>query len=481
MELTAFGMALLPLCVAAIAQPPWQLYLVLLTGAFGAATPLAIGGFGLPPGVPPACLFLFHVGLQYMLGAHYPGERQAWRTLEPFLLTASYALVTALLVPRMFTGSFTVWPQKLIPPYDIPIPLAPGLGNVTQSLYLLIGSAIMSATALYATNSRFQFARLLGAYLASGYVVVAICAWQMVHKLTGLWFPADFLYSNPGWVIFPGQTLGIVPRINGPFSEPAALALFLSGIIFCCTWLMLHGYSNRMASLLLPFALLALLASTSTTGFTVLGIGGAILVAYGLTRARRRVALRIFAFAVPLTVIFIAAAMSLATLSEQVEQSVAMVMRQTLVKVEGDSFASRTRWDLDSLAVLPPSFGLGAGWGSVRASSLVPGLLANLGIIGCGLLLWFAVRLVNQVGAARRLAASREQRMTLDGLSAASIGSLTAATVSAPAINAIDFYLLLGALIACASKVQADARARYRTARTRPAAVDATPAAVHGA
>lgn len=142
-----------------------------------------------------------------------------------------------------------------------------------------------------------------------------------------------------------------------------------------------------------------------------------------------------------------------------------MVMHQSLQKAEGESFATRTGLDLDSLGVLFPSYGLGAGWGSVRASSLIPGLLANLGIFGCMLLLWFVVRLVRQVGRARRLASTAGQLMVLDGASAVVIGNLTAAVLSAPSLNAVDFYLMLGLLIACAARVEYEATSRRAQAR----------------
>jgi len=465
MELTPFGLAFLPLCALALVQPIWLLYLVLLAGVFGAATPLVIAGYGLPPQVTPAALFLAYAALQFLLGTRFVAALPAWRTLEPFVLTASYALVTALLVPRLFAGDFTVWPQKLTPPFDIPVPLGPSMSNVTQSSYLLIEGALLVGAGLYLTRARIDFVHLLQGYLVCGYVVVAICVWQVVHKLTGLWYPEAFLYSNPGWVIFPGQTMGIVPRINGPFSEPAALAYYLSGTVFCCTWLMLRGHRNRLAAVLLPLAVLALISSTSTTGFAVLGAGGVGLVIYGMSRAPRRMALRIFAFAVPAAVLAVVAALAVATLSEKIEESVAMVMHQSLQKAEGESFATRTGLDLDSLGVLFPSYGLGAGWGSVRASSLIPGLLANLGIFGCMLLLWFVVRLVRQVGRARRLASTAGQLMVLDGASAVVIGNLTAAVLSAPSLNAVDFYLMLGLLIACAARVEYEATSRRAQAR----------------
>lgn len=470
MQLTLFGYVLLPFCAAAILQPGWQLQLVLLASAFGAASPLVIGGLGLPPGVIPACLFLAYVALQFLLGARFPASGRAWRTLEPFLLAAAYGLVSAVLVPRLMAGSFTVWPQKLAPPYDLPVPLAPSMSNVTQTFYLLIDTAVLAGVALHLGRSHLDPLRVLRAYLACGYVVVAICGWQLASKLTGLWFPEAFLYSNPGWAILPGQTVGTVPRINGPFSEPAALAFYLSGLVFCCAWLVLRGHRSRAAMVLLPLAMLALVLSTSTTGFVALGVGGVGLVIYGMTRAPRAVALRIFLVAVPVAAAGVAAGMFVSTMSAQIEDSIAVVTRQSLRKADSESFTSRTTLDLDSLAVLWPTYGLGAGWGSVRASSLAPGLLANLGVFGTALLAWFALRVVRQVGRARRMAGSVGQLKVLDGLSAGVVGHLTAAFISAPAVNAPDFYVLLGTLIACAARAEADGRRRAAELAARRAA-----------
>jgi hypothetical protein len=469
-QLTLFGYLLLPICAAAILQPGWQLQLVLLASAFGASSPLVIGGLGLPPGVIPACLFLAYVALQFLLGARFPAAGRAWRTLEPFMLAAAYALVTAVLVPRLLAGSVFVWPQKPAPPYDLPVPLLPSMSNVTQTFYLLLDSAVLAGVALHLGRSRIDPLRVLHAYLACGYVVVAICAWQLASKLTGMWYPEAVLYSNPGWAILTGQTVGTVPRINGPFSEPAALAFYLSGIVFCCAWLLLRGHRSRAALLLLPLAMLALVFSTSTTGFVAMGLGGAALVAYGLTRAPRAVALRIFLVAVPVAAAGVAAGLFVSSMSTQIEESIAVVTRQSLRKADSDSFTNRTSLDLDSLAVLWPTYGFGAGWGSVRASSLAPGLLANLGVFGAALVAWFAVRVVRQVGRARRLAGSAAQLKVLDGLSAGVAGHLTAAFISAPALNAPDFYVLLGALIACAARAEAEARQRAAERLARRAA-----------
>jgi hypothetical protein len=209
---------------------------------------------------------------------------------------------------------------------------------------------------------------------------------------------------------------------------------------------------------LLPLAMLALVASTSTTGFAAMGVGGVALIAYGMTRAPRAVAIRIFMLAVPAAAAAVVAGLFVSSMSAQIEDSIAVVTRQSLRKADSESFTNRTGLDLDSLGVLWPTYGLGAGWGSVRASSLGPGLLANLGLFGVALVAWFAVRLVAQVGRARRLAPDAGQLKVLDGLSAGVLGHLTAAFISAPALNAPDFYVLLGALIACAARAEEDGR-----------------------
>lgn len=462
MELTSFGYALLPLCVAAVLAPTWQLQIVLLAGGFGAAAPLVIGGLGLPPGVIPASMFMAYVVLQYLLGARFPAAGPALRTIEPILLMAAYALVTAVLVPRLFAGAFTVWPQKLAPPYDLPVPIAPSMSNVTQCFYLLTDVALLAAVALHLGRAPFDPARLLRGYLVTGLVVVAISFWQAGAKLAGIWFPAAFLYSNPGWAILSAQAIDWVPRINGPFAEPAALAYYLAGQVFCCTWLLLRGHRERLAWVVLPGALVALLLSTSTTGYAVLGMGGAGLAVYGATRAPRRMAVRIFAIAAPIAALGIASGLAISSLSDTIEASIDLITRASLRKSEGDSFLMRTTIDRDSLAVLIPTLGFGAGWGSVRAASLVPGMLANLGVFGAALALWFVVRLARLVLRARHLARLPAQALALDGLSAAIAGHLTAALVSAPSLNAPDLYVLFGALIACAARVHDDAARQHR-------------------
>ncbi|MBU6499580.1 MAG: hypothetical protein KGQ40_13720, partial [Rhodospirillales bacterium] len=382
MQMTLFGLALLPLCLACAMAPLRLLELVFIAAVFGAAAALVIGPLGLPPGLPPAMLFIGYVVLQYALGARYPGEARVWRLLEPLVVTLVYALATSLILPRIFAGQFDVWPQKVDADYPFPVPLGASSANFTQDMYLLSNATLAILAAVFLTRRGIDFTRLLRAYLLGGVLVVLVCFWQLASRIAGVPYPDTLFYSNPGWVIFPAQSFGVVPRINGPFSEPAALAFYLSGIVFSTAWILLRGHRSRLAAVLLPGAVVAMLLSTSTTGYAVLGAGGAFLLAYALTSAPRPVAGRILAFGVPLVLVGVLGAVALASLDPSFANSVQEVAQATADKGQGQSFAERTTLDLDSLGLLLPSYGLGAGWGSVRSSSLIPGLLANLGVVG---------------------------------------------------------------------------------------------------
>ena len=54
------------------------------------------------------------------------------------------------------------------------------------------------------------------------------------------------------------------------------------------------------------------------------------------------------------------------------------VLASTMNKQESSSYQDRTSTDVDSLAIVLPTYEFGVGWGSNRSSSLVPGILATL-------------------------------------------------------------------------------------------------------
>lgn len=457
MHLTLMGAILLPLCVLWFPRPERLLALVFFCGIFHAATPVVIGSLGLPPAVPPASMFVLYVAVQIALGAPFEGARSVLRTLEPQIAAVGYGLISAVTMPRLFSRALQVWPQKegIIAGT---VALMPGPGNMTQGLYLLITGVMLAAAALFLARREADLRRLLDAYLWSGVAAIAFAFWQMASKLGGVWFPTDFLYTNPGFALLHAQQISFVPRISGSFAEPADLAYYLSGLIFASGWMVLCGTPARLPRVTLIGGVLAMLISTSTTGLVVLAAGAGACVPIALLRAGSVVGRRIVRIGLPLVLALVLAGGVAVTLKPSIGRSLALVYSSTLDKQQSTSFEDRTTKDLDALATAGPTWGMGVGWGSSRSSSLLPGLVANLGIWGTALLVWFGARLLLLVRRARHTPALEGggdvgDRWAIEGCFAACLGTLVAALISSPAVINLDFYLLLAILVAASVRV----------------------------
>lgn len=463
MMVTQFGLLLIPLCLLYAFNPQRLLQLVLIAGLFNAAAAVIIGGLGIQPSLVPTSMFIAFALLQLLLGVRYAGARYVWYSAGRFVALTLFAVATAAVLPHLFAGAVQVWPQKVVASFTGMEALQPSFANVTQSIYLVIGCLVLVTSALLTTRPGIRFDALVNTYLLGGWIVVGISFWQLASKLAGVPYPDSLLYSNPGWTIWSGQQFGSVPRINGPFAEPASLASYLAGVIFSCTWLLLRGHKSMSARALLPFALLTMALSTSTTGFLALGAGLVLLLVYAITGAPRAMAARLVRFAVPAVVVLALLGSSVAVLAPGVVASAGEVMDATLSKGDSSSYDDRTKTDADSMDLLVQTDGIGVGWGSNRSSSLLPGLLSTIGIPGVILVICFAMALVRQVRRARRASPNGGQAMLLDGFLISVLGQVIAAIISASTIETPEFFVQLGLLIGCSARVSCElARQRQR-------------------
>ncbi|MDD2878439.1 MAG: hypothetical protein PHZ23_14565 [Acidiphilium sp.] len=431
--------------------------LILLGSVFGAAAVIVIGGYGVLPPLVPTALFIGFFLLNLVLGTHYTAESIVLRVLAPFILVVIGAIVSSFIMPRLFEDEILVWPQKLSG-FIVLTPLAPNAGNYTQDMYLLADAGLTVTAAFYLTRTGFNRRRLLDAYFASGILAVVIALWQFAGTTVHVWYPADFFLSNPGWSLLSDEKIGSLIRINGPFSEPSALAGYLCGSVSAAAWVIFNGDKAILPRILLVSGLAVILLCTATTGYVTLAIMSVPLLLYTLIAAspatRKRVAAG-FAIATAITVICL---VTVPAVAPGVAHEAGVIVNATLNKQESSSYVDRTTADIDSLNEMRESYGLGVGWGSNRSSSLGPGLCASVGIWGILGLLWFIASLMLHVRKAHRLATSPEQRLVMHGCSAAILGEFTSAMVSGPTLSSPDFYVLLALLIATAARVRYDAK-----------------------
>jgi hypothetical protein len=463
MQITLAGALLLPLCAVFCFSADALLVLLQAGSVLGAAAAIVVGGAGISPALIPATLFIGCMALQALLGAELPGARSLLRFFSPMIILALYGLASAVILPKLFDGQMVVWPEKPEPPIDWPLVLHSSSGNLTQSIYFAVNFSLLCAATIFLAPRPVVLVRQLNVFLYCGYTVCGICLWQLANALVGLPFPEDFFYSNPGWTILAHQGLNGVPRVSGPFTEPAGLAFSLCGTMFSCAWLLLRGHRHRLVAPLLLLSLICVCLSTSTSAFAALAIGLVFCLLHLLFSGIPQQARRLLRYAAPVSIGACLIGAILVMAAPGLTKAVTTVIEETLDKGNSSSFESRTTADRDSMALVFPTYGFGAGLGSNRSSSLIAGLLATMGVPGVAFPAWFIVRLYQRV---RRLppraphsqANPSEAAMARDGFAAALCGNFLVALLSGPMIVSPIFFLELAGLVAAVVQIEAAGR-----------------------
>jgi hypothetical protein len=468
---------LLPLCVVCAFWPGALLFLVRYFGVLGGSAILVFGDFGMATAIAPGALLVGNVALQWLLGKSYRG-RLVLRIAAPLIVAALYAVATAMILPWVFDGAVMVFPQK--PAFFGSIPLHFGMGNITQCFYLAIDVTFLVCAALVLAERDSDLGRHFRAYLTAGYLIAAIAVWQFANKVAGVPFPSDFFYSNPGWAELTEQSFGGLARINGPFTEPAALASTMCGFAFCTGWLLLQGYRQRALLPLLVISVFCILLSTSTTGFIGLAVGLLYIALHALSTARPAFRARLLRFVAPGAGLALLGMLLLPIFAPQVLTSLGIVVSQTLDKTNSTSYDERSTMDGDAIGVVLDTYGLGAGYGSNRPSSLIPSLLSQIGIAGVTLVVLFVFRLGSRVRHARAVAVNHDVGMIVQGFAAALTGTGVTVLIAGPNIPSLDFYLTLSLLIAAIVQSERSAAGLF-AASERPSLRSAVPPLPHTA
>jgi glycosyltransferase involved in cell wall biosynthesis len=172
-------------------------------------------------------------------------------------------------------------------------------------------------------------------------------------------------------------------RIVGSFPEASTFAYFTVGFFAFCTKLWIDGIRPRLTGALAALSLLALAFATSSTGYAATSGFLGLLFASSLAQVLfRRVRRSTFVLVTVLPVLVAGGVIALRldgplwnTVNEVVDASI-------FDKMESSSGIERGKWNDQALANFFDTRGLGAGDGSVRASSFPLAVLGNIGIFG---------------------------------------------------------------------------------------------------
>ena len=223
-------------------------------------------------------------------------------------------------------------------------------------------------------------------------------ALDVVSFWTGTAGVLGFL-RNATYRMLDDAVVGNFKRIVGSFPEASTFAYYTVGFFAFCAKLWLARVWPRLTGSLALLSLLALVFSTSTSGYAGLAASATLLFLSSLAEIATRPVPRtpfVFVLFVP---ILIGIGLIGLRLHEPAWRAASDLVEQTVFeKLDTQSGVERSRWNRQALTNLVETDGLGGGVGSVRASSFPIAVLGNIGLIGGALYSIFLI----QVFARRR-------------------------------------------------------------------------------
>jgi hypothetical protein len=367
-------------------------FVATLLGAAAALVLTSLGGAN----IPPAYLLLGFLVLPAVLSR--TTLRRVGTAISPpnagfwLLLTAVYTVLSAIFLPRLLAGATYVFAitRTQVGNEIIAMPLAPTSGNITQAIYFL-GDLACFLVFCDAASRPDGVKGVTGAALAAAAINLCFAAIDVGSYRAGL---GDLLgvIRNANYRMLDEATVLGFKRIAGSFAEASAFAYFTAGFFAFCTKLWLDGIRPRLAGPLALLSLLALILATSSTGYAAVAAFLVLMfVATGVQVLRGRVRHAAFVLTCLFPLLIAAGGIGLRLNGPLWRQTTEFVDISIFSKMDSSSGIERSKWNDQALVNFTDTGGLGAGDGSVRASSFPLAVLGNIGIPGAatyGLFLW---------------------------------------------------------------------------------------------
>ncbi len=455
-------MLLLPLGVA-IALLPWRYALCGLM-VFGMMSPAAVvnaGHYGLQPGYYLAMLLIARTAGDAAAGG-IAFNAQVFREMKWlfwFIVISLGALFVALC---FFQGDVETLPGSFGFKSGLVHPFRLSRENFTQLFYLLLNALLIYSFGHHgARENPRQMLRAWDLAVTCGLLFsVAVCVWQFLNLYAGVFFPADFFYSNAGYSRADSQSMAGLFRINGPFEEPSTLGYNLTGYLIFA-WCRLALRPSALSMFMIAGSVFCLLVSTSTTAFLGLFMFGCLAV-FDIARGNIRIGTHLSAgklFAIG--AIGLGAAAGAIAIAANWD-AIWLILQNTLFqKSASTSFKQRSFADSLALQIFTETYGIGVGLGSHKANSLLLTILSNTGILGLVAISAFFYRRISCASSA----ALRPFKSMLLGLLAIHI-------FSNPNLSSLPLWLALGGILA----LQMSERGGHAELRAQRAEMERQPA-----
>lgn len=361
-------------------------YAFVLSTLLGAASASILTSLG-SANLPPAHLLLGFLVVRSCLDDRSLAEGlEALKFPQPgfwLLLTTLYAVLAAAFMPRLFQAATYVFTIARTEggPGIVLTPLSPVSGNITQTVYF-VGDLVCFLLFYGFAGERKGAAAIARAVLACGILNVGFAALDYATFVTGTAELMSFVRNAPYRMLNEAEVMG-VKRLVGSFPEASAFGSATLPLFAFSLSLWLNGLYARVAGLVALLSFAALVLSTSSSAYVALAAYLVIAFAGNGLRVLSGSATRVrfgFLTFTPLLALIAFIALQLHDPSRIFIEDV--IQRSIFDKLSTDSGIERSNWNGQALQNFVDTYGLGAGTGSVRASSFPIAVLANIGVLG---------------------------------------------------------------------------------------------------
>jgi hypothetical protein len=388
----------LMILLASVSRGPLILYLFSGTVIFGALTmapPGLTGGLNLPAQTICAIILLIKIFLRsdnLMLAIRQGLDIRKLGLLGFFMV---YVLVTALVYPRLFGGSVMLYSLNAAAAESV---LAPTSANFTQTIYLLISSALVFAFATAGRSPTFRKIYLqsiifAGVLLVASGVIDLACSMAGLSRLLQPFHNAAYASLDTVYIAGQYRVVGFMPEAS---DYGTATCTVLSFLLFTYRF-----FDAGLRRYFLPILMMALalmtLMSTSSTGYLglimlVLLFVGRLLAGLILIPVRSQAQWQRAGYVLGALIIFVAV-MSVAG-PYLFSKYYGLLNDVLLSKTTSSSYLERSRWSQAGLQAFFATYGFGVGVGSVRTSNWFINILASTGLFGVFLFGTFVIKLI---------------------------------------------------------------------------------------
>ena len=396
--------ALMTMLVVVLRGPLRGIPAVLATAPLGAAAafnlPAAGGASILVLDVMAATAFglvlLSPDGPGRVAGTLRPGTPGFWLL---WLLVAGG--VSAIFLPAVFAGETTTFAiaRGDDGPGIVEVPLRPSTGNITQLFRLTLGAVTFAALAT-AIRARPDPRIALGAMAWASGVHVALGWIDVAAFRLGLAGLLEVI-RTANYSMLDEATMAGIKRMVGGFPEASSYGGFSLALVAFWLHMWMRGQGGRLTAAMLALTAVAAVRSTSSAAYVALG---AYLLIYGSVAGtaalRRAVSEREVTIALVALLSGWGALLAAAVAYELVPSVTAFIDDTLLDKLGSSSGVERMSWNAQAWRNFVDTYGLGAGLGSVRASSWLMACLGSIGLIGTAIYLGFLQSLARLPGGA---------------------------------------------------------------------------------